>query len=149
MGKFEVRTTNAVLVYDADGFEQANRLGRDGGRIVLSVTELSDDGDAVSTHDPRDADFGDEEVVVVSASEYDRLVGLARLVSPDLAADAPPTAEPDAPFAAPTALGPGEEVVPDADGAPTVETAPTPVGPDGQPIAFETVAEPEGDKGNG
>lgn len=141
MPKFEVRTTNAILVFDAETEVQASYLGRDGGRIVLSVTELDEEGDpAGPARDPRDADFGDEEIVVVPRSEYDRLVAIGRLNDEfGKTADVPSLAE----TAGPAALGAGEEIVSDADGAPSVDPGPAVTDADGQPIEFETVTEGE------
>lgn len=121
MSKFQVNTLSGSFVFDAEDAEQARRLGKDGGRIVVSVDQLPDDeseqtegetmagapetapvtdaatdGETQNASpgtapesvtdtlpsdfgDANESDFGDEDIVVIPRSEYDRLVGLARL----------------------------------------------------------------------
>lgn len=79
MAKFQVDTLSGSFVFDAADEEQARRLGQDGGRIVVKITELEEDDPNPETTDTSDeSDFGDEEILIVRRSDYDRLVAYAR-----------------------------------------------------------------------
>lgn len=82
MGKYEVQTLSGTFVFDASDVDQATRLGQDGGRVVVNVSELpDDDSDIEAQHeDGDDADsFSDsDDVVVLRQRDYDRLVAYAR-----------------------------------------------------------------------
>lgn len=79
MPKFQVDTLSGTFLFDARDEDQARRLGQDGGRIVVKIEQLDDDSDDASDDAPDEAsDFGDEEIVVVKRSDYDRLTAYAR-----------------------------------------------------------------------
>jgi hypothetical protein len=81
MAKFQVDTLSGVFIFDADSEEQARRLGQDGGRIVVKISELESDDDEANRAafaPDSDSDFGDDDILVVRRSDYDRLVAYAR-----------------------------------------------------------------------
>lgn len=81
MPKFQVDTLSGTFIFDADSEEQAHRLGKDGGRIVVKVSELESDNDEPSGDEaPADdlSDFGADDILVVRRTDYDRLIAYAR-----------------------------------------------------------------------
>jgi hypothetical protein len=75
MPKFQVDTLSGTFLFDARDADQARRLGQDGGRIVVKIEQLDDDEESAA---PIESDFGDEEIVVIRRSDFDRLLGFAR-----------------------------------------------------------------------